>query len=641
MLRSLEVARVEALDPAIDFGDTGLWEWVFGTAHGEVDPDHPANRRIALLEMAPRNPRGRVEYATEVHLLRPRDPSRGNGRLLLEITNRGRKMLFANLGDAAAGSNLPRSADEFGNGFPMRLGFTLAWAGWDPLAPRGKDGLVLQAPVAIGPGGAIVQRVREEFVSGTRAGVLEVFRLSHAAASTDPARARLTVRARQSDTPRELPQQAWRFDDPRTVRLTDAADTHPGWLYTLHYDAIDPRVQGLGFAAQRDLVAWLRHSPQGHALMGRPLTHALALGISQAGRYLRDHIGQGFNRDEQGHRVFDGVLSHIAGAGRVFLNTPFGQAGRTATQHEDHDFPENDFPFASACITDPLTGRRDALLRGDASDPKLIEVNTSTEYWQKGASLLHTDPLGRHDLALPGDTRVFLVAGTQHGGRAGTPADRGPAHHPRNPHNPMPLLRALLVALDDWVAHGRQPPPSAVPTLADGTLVEASALGFPSIPEVLVAGASNRIAPPGDWVDPVASPRAWRPLVCKVDGDGNELAGVRLPDIAVPLATYTGWNLYRQPYPEGELADRDGSRLPFAPDRAAREALGDPRPSVAERYRDADDYVERVRAVVVELQDRRLLLADDARALVARARDAYVRACAQSGGASGELRTGS
>lgn len=626
MLRDVAIERIEPLDEALVFGDTGPWEWVYGTARGEVDPEHPANRRIALLDRAPRNERGCVEYATDVHLLRPRDPARAHGRLLFEVCNRGRKLLFANLGDALAGGNLPRTAAEFGNGFPMRLGHTLAWAGWDPHAPRARDGLALSAPIATDAGAPIVQRVRESFVSGTRSGPLEVFRLSHPAAEPDPRRARLTERERQSDPSRELPASAWSFVDARTVRLTGGAAPRPGWIYTLHYDAVDPPVQGLGFAAQRDLVAWLRHAPEAALLTGRMPAHTLALGISQAGRFLRDFIGRGFNRDEQGRRVFDGALVHIAGAGRVFLDQPFAQAGRTVTQHEDHDFPENDFPFACASLTDPLTGRRDGLLRGDGSDPLLIEVNTSTEYWQKGASLLHTDPLGRRDLEATAGTRLFMIAGTQHGGRAGAPADPGPAVNPRNPHNPMPVLRALLVALDAWVVHGRPPPDSAVPRLADGTLVDAAALRFPAVPGAAVARASHRLSPPGDWVDPVCASRAWTTLVCQIDADGNEIAGVRLPEVAVPLATLTGWNRYRAPYPEGELADRDGSRLPFAADADARRALGDPRPSVAERYRDADDYVGRVEAVVGALCERRLLLPEDALAMIGLARERFARA---------------
>jgi hypothetical protein len=621
MLRHLEIRSVQALDAALVFGAAGRHEWVVATAFGEVDPAHPGNRGIALIECAPRNARGLVEYATEVHVLRPCDPALGNRGLLYEVNNRGRKMLFGTLADAPSGGNEPRSASDFGNGFPMSLGFTLVWSGWDPDAPTARGGLALQAPVARRDGQPIILPVRDEFVSATRAGELATFRLSHAAAFPQPARARLTRRARPHEPPQPLPAEDWRFIDARTVALREGLQPLPGWLYELHYDAIDPRVQGLGFAATRDLVSHLRHHPEALALTGQPIERCLAIGISQAGRYLRDHIGQGFNRDEQGRRVFDGVLSHIAGVGRVFLNAPFAQPARTATQHEDHGYPENAFPFASARLTDPLSGRCDALLREDGCDPRLIEINTATEYWQKGASLLHTDPMGERDLTLPSGTRVYLVAGTQHGARAGTPGDVGPAVNPRNPHSPMPVVRALLVALDAWVRDGVEPPPSQVPRLADGTLVPAEQIGFPAIPGVAVADRTHRIGLPGDWVHPQDSPRAYRTLVCRVDEDGNEVAGIRLPEVAVPLATLTGWNLYRAPWPEGELADRDGSRIPFPADPAQRQAGGDPRRSVAERYPSPGSRAAQVRAVVEALLAQRLLLPQDAAAPISAAQN--------------------
>ena len=224
-------------------------------------------------------------------------------------------------------------------------------------------------------------------------------------------------------------------------------------------------MQGLGFAATRDFVSWLQHDPKAAEVTGRPISHALAIGFSQAGRYLRHHSRAGFNRDEQGRKVFDGIHSHIAGVGRLFFNMPFSQPARTNTQHEDHAFPESWFPFSTATLEDPLTKQKGSLLRGDGSDPLLIETNTSTEYWQKGASLLTTDPLGTKDVALPDNSRAYMIAGTQHGGRAGATTDPGPNVNPRNPHNPMPAVRALLVALDDWVVSGKAPPPSRVPTL--------------------------------------------------------------------------------------------------------------------------------------------------------------------------------
>ena len=620
MLLSFSIQAVEPLAEGAAFGQAGAYERVIATARGEVDPADPANKGIALIDKAPRNARGKVEYATDVFILRPKDFSKGNGRILYEVNNRGRKMLFGNIADGPQGVNDPKTLADLGNGFPLRLGYTIVWSGWDPDAPRANMGLALTAPVATDNGQPIVQTVREEFVSGTRVGILEVFKLSYEAATLEQPRARLTVRERAADEPRELPLNQWSFIDGRSIKLRDGTKPKPGYLYEFHYEAKNPKVQALGFAATRDVVSWLRHDPDAVQATGRKITHALAIGFSQAGRYLRNHISEGFNRDEKGRRVFDGIHSHIAGIGRVFFNTPFAQPARTGTQHEDHDFPENAFPFSTATLSDPLTGKTGSLFRGDGSDPLLIETNTSTEYWQKGASLLHTDPQGTQDIALPANARVYMIAGTQHGGRAGATTDSGPNINPRNPHNPMPAVRALLVALDNWVVSGNAPPPSRVPTLADGTLVDADKAGFPAVPGAAIVRTTNRIAPPGDWVHPKPADRAYRTMVCKVDADGNEAGGIRLPDIAVPLATYTGWNEYRPPYPAGEIADRDGSCLPFPIDKTAREASGDPRLSVAERYGSGADYVARVQAVVAALLADRLILPEDAETYIERAR---------------------
>jgi Alpha/beta hydrolase domain len=618
VLLSLDIERIEPLADGAPFGEAGAYERVIAKAKGEVDPKDPANKGIALIDKAPLNADGKVEYATDIFILRPKDPARGNGRILYEVNNRGRKMLFGNIADGPQGMNDPKTMADVGNGFPMRRGYTIVWSGWDPDAPRANMGLGLTAPVATDNGKPIAKTVREEFCSGTRVGNLEAFKLSYEAATLEQPRARLTVRERASDEPRELPLNQWSFVDGRSIKLREGTKPKPGYLYEFHYEAKNPKVP-LGFAATRDVVSWLRYDPAALEATGGKITHALAIGFSQAGRYLRNHISEGFNRDEQGRIVFDGIHSHIAGVGRIFFNTPFGQPARTGTQHEDHDFPENEFPFSTATLADPLTGRKGSLFRGDGSDPTLIETNTSTEYWQKGASLLHTDPLGQADVTLPANSRVYMIAGTQHGGRAGAPTDPGPNRNPRNPHNPMPAVRALLVALDEWVVSGKEPPPSRVPTLAAGTLVEPDKTGFPAVPDAAVVKVTNQVAPPGDWVHPKPAEKAYRTLVCKVDADGNEAAGVRLPDIAVPLATYSGWNEYKPPYPAGELADRDGSCLPFAVDKAARQAAGDPRPSIAERYKSGADYIAKVQAVVSALQKDRLLLAEDAERYLERA----------------------
>jgi hypothetical protein len=558
--------------------------------------------------------------------LRPADPTKGNGTILFVVTNRGRKFLLPWIQDAvpvAAGAiNDPKTAAHAGDGYAFRAGYTIVWNGWDPDAPKANGGMTIRIPVATDGGKPIVETIRDEFVFGTRLPATRpAAPLSYPAASTDQAAARLTVRARETDPPREIPASGWAYDGGQAIKLLpEGTKFQPGYIYDFHYPAKDPKPLGIGFAATRDLVAYLRaDAPDaaGHPNpAGGKVSHVLALGISQSGRYLRDFIGQGFNKDESGTKVFDGVLAHISGIGRVFLNQPFGEPSRTSTQHEDHFFPENAFPFAHAAVKDPVTGKAGALLRGDGFDPLIIETNTSTEYWQKGASLLHTETLGGADLKIPDNVRLYMIAGTEHGGRAHLEAKPGSCVNPQNPHSPAPALRALLATLQAWVADGTKPPESRVPTLAAGALVPADRTGFPDLGGIAIAHTTNRVAPLADWVDPKPAQLAWVSLVSKVDADGNEVAGLRLPDIAVPIATYTGWNLYKAPYPEGELCDRNGSYIAFAKTKAEREAKGDPRPSLEERYGTHDAYVEKVRASAEDLVKARLLLAEDARAYV-------------------------
>ena len=593
MITAIDITSRAPFVGGASFVAVGPYERLDGVAIGEIDPAHPANRGIVNLDKAPRNARGLVEYRSDICILRPADADKGNGRILYEVNNRGRIMLFANLCAGKPG-NQPQDVADLGNALPLRLGFTLVWSGWDPGAPRANGGLGLDAPVATDNGAPIVRRIREEFISGTRGGELRQFRLAYEATRHDEAV--LTVRRTQTAPRRPVP---FEFIDARNIRLANGALPEPGSIYELRYHATNPRVLGIGLAATRDIVSHLRYSAGGHDLIGRRPTHALGFGISQAGRYLRDHLSLGFNRDETGARVFDGVFTHVAGIGRVFLNTEFGQPARTRTWHEDHGFPEIEFPFATG-----------DLLRGD--DVKVIETNTSTEYWQKGASLLHTDPDGLRDAPLPANVRGYYLPGTQHGGKAGMPRDPGPCTNPRNWHDPMPAIRALLVALDEWVAGGREPPPSRLPRIADGTLVRADAVAWPKLAALVPPRAADDVVELGDWTDPRPPSRAWQALVPQVDADGNEIAGILLPDIAVPRGTFTGWNLYKEPLPAGELADRDGTYLAFARTRAEREASGDPRASMEERYPTHDDYAACVGEIITALHHARLLLDENA-----------------------------
>ena len=613
---SLRIDTIEPFAGGQSFGASGAYERVIGVAKGELDPADARNAGIVGLAQAPRNAAGKVEYETDFFVMRPVDPAKGNHHLLFDVLNRGNKVATNRLNTTTPkdDSNDPMTLAQAGDGFLYRRGYTIAWAGWDPDSPRTNHGMTLRIPALPD----VQQDIRDEFVSGTRGGPMTRFKLSYAAASLDQTQATLTRRARAGDTPEPVPSAQWAFEDDRTIVLRPEGTVPAfGIIYQLNYRARAPWVSGIGFAAQRDVAAYLRSGAKDSPARG--IKAAIVFGVSQSGRFVRDFIKLGFNQDETGHKVFDGALSHIAGIGGVFLNAPFAQPFRTRTQHEDHAMPENAFPFSAALSRDPVSGRAGALLRHGRFDPLLIETNTDAEYWQKGASLLGTDPTGVRDLSLPGNTRLFLISGSQHTGRHGSTDAAGPCANLRNPHDPYPALRALLVALDEWVTTGRPAPASLVPRIADGTLIPAARLGFPALPGFMTAAAPNRIDPVGDWVHPAAGPSPYVALVPTVDRDGNDRAGLRLPDVAVPVGTHTGFNVYKAAALSGEMCDRDGSYLPFA--RAAGDKVsGDPRASLTERYGSAAGYAGLVKAAARALVTDRLLLREDADRYVAEAK---------------------
>jgi hypothetical protein len=587
---------------------------------------------IVNLDKAPLNATGKVEYEADFFVLRPADRARGNGKIIYDVTNRGRLNFHWRFTESKKRSNNPLTVDDAGDGLFFRDGYTFVWSGWDPDAPRTANGLAMKPVIATDGGKPIVRAIREEFISGTRvrgdggspsAGT--VFRLTYEAASLEPAAAKLRVRRSEGAPRREVPAGGWAFVDERAIKLLpEGTKAEVGSIYEFHYQAKNPRVLAAGMAATRDLVSFLRYETRDAKGTPNPAAAAmkrvLAFGSSQSGRFLRDYVRDGFNQDESARKVFDGVLAHTAGVGGVFLNEEFAQPNRTSTQHEDHTFPEAAFPFSTARMSDPVTGKTGALFRNDGFDPLWMETNTSTEYWQKGASLLVTDPLATRDVELPPNARSYLLTGTQHNAVAWMRSTRGSCANARNPHNPVPLQRALFKALDEWV-DGNAPPASRTPRLKDGTLTTVEKLKFPAIPGVQVPGRMHEIGVIRDWKKPeIDMTKPYRPLVAQVDVDGNETAGVLLPDIAVPLATYTGWNLYRAPFPDTELCDRDGTYSPFPRTRAEREASNDPRRSLEERYGSHANYVAKYQEAVQKLVKERLLLPEDGQRFMARVR---------------------
>jgi hypothetical protein len=632
--------RIDSLVPFAEgyaFGKTGPYERLKGVARGTLDPLAPQNACIVDLDKSLRNARGLVEYEVDVDILRPVDATNSNRLLFYEVTNRGNKLLGRLLHGVSSAIptdlNDPLTLAHAGNGLLFERGATLVWSGWDATVPNRNANLCARLPLALEDGKPMVRRIREEFQVGKRIAAAETLALTYPAASLDKRKARLMMRRRESDPRIEIPADQWAFADPRQVRLLpQGTPLIPLAIYEFWYEATESRVAGIGFAAVRDLISSLRHD-SASPLAASPPRYTMGFGISQGGRFLRHFLDLGMNCDGAGRRVFDGVFSHTAGAGKLFANHSFAEPNRTAAQHEDRRYPEAWFPFSTSDATDPFTTKTGSILRGDGTDPLIIQTNSSSEYWQKGASLVTIDALGEADLAMPDNSRVYLIAGTQH---ATSPpaAARGPNANQGNPQSQAPAVRALVVALEQWLIDGTQPPPSRVPSLAEGTAVAAASIRFPSAPDFATPRGSNVITTPVDWIDPPGSPdsKADQPagryvtLVSAIDADGNEVAGIRLPPVAVPLATYAGWNVYRD-NPD-ELADRDGSQIPFARTKADREATGDSRPSLQERYRSLADYVARVQACVDALVADRLLLPADANAYVdaAKASDSFAAA---------------
>ena len=607
-----EVTRFDVLStvrPALDgrsFGFHGPAEKITARATISVDPDDPRNAVIADLALAPRNAAGRVEAVADVVILRP--AGGGNGTLLLELPNRGRKTMPQLFDDAADGpaQRLER-AEDAGLGFLLGQGYSLAWVGWQAGLAPGPNVLCLEAPVLPGVTGLS----REEFVFDHGRDPATAT-LSYPAA-TVPGDAALTVRARTEDPRGRPPDLSFRFTDASTVEINRPAGFDAGAIYELIYTARDPVVAGLGFAAVRDVAAFLRREAAGNPL-GRSIARAYAHGSSQSGRALRDFLYLGFNEDERGRPVFDAINPHIAGTRRTFTTARFAQPGRNPSHHTDRLYPADQFPFTYAETVDPLSGRRDGLLRrcrASGTCPKVFQTDSTYEFFGARASLLVTDPAGRPLSLLP-EVRAYMIAGAPHFAAADAAVTRTAACAlPLNPVNAGPTMRALLVALDRWARDGEEPPASRTPDLADGTLVPPSDPA-PAIPGLPYAGLHT----PAHLVDHGSMPPAvvgrYPVFVPRMDGDGLPVAGVRPPAVAAPRATYTGWNPRAEGYASGALCTNMGATVPFAATRAEREAAGDPRPSIEERYPTEAAYVAAVRAAADRLLADRLLLPEDA-----------------------------
>jgi hypothetical protein len=623
------------------FGDVGPYEKLRGRAYGEIDPEDPRNAIITDIELAPRNASGMVEYSMDVYILKPADPSRGNHKLVVDVNNRGDKR-FAQLNDSPF-MNDPTTAADAGAAFFLERGYALAWNGWDISAAPGDDRLTITVPVVRRPDGSPITGPSYEYISVNNATTMS-YRLAYPAATLDRDQATLTVKRLLNDAPTTIDPSGWEYVDEGTIRLLPAGTAlEQSHIYEFTYTAKDPLVAGLGLAATRDFVSFLRHATVDDRGVANPLAedvqHTFTWAVSQPGRYLNDFQTLGFNEDEQGRRVLDGIENWVAGGTGVALNVRFAQPARTERNRQNHFYPEGVFPFAYPAIHDPVSGRsggRAERCLASETCPKVFEINSANEYWVKAGSLLHTDTAG-NDLPDPAHVRFFLIAGAQHG-RGST--SLGVCQQPRNPTDAAPAMRALFVALDEWVVDGVAPPESRVPRVADGTavfvepqadtvtgVVQQTALGFPTIPGVTYTGVVTtrrlfdfgpsfdegivtRVAP--TFVDRPAYPS----FVSKTDEDGNEIAGIRLPPVAAPVATTTGWALRRAEFGLNDGCEGAGQRIPLARTEADRRQANDPRLSLEERYGTHAGYVRAVAAAARELMSERLLLDHDAQRYV-------------------------
>ncbi|MFT5469844.1 MAG: hypothetical protein ACI8UO_004967 [Verrucomicrobiales bacterium] len=635
----IQIDKREPFADGHNFGRTGAYEIVEGRLFFETDPSSEVNARITDLDLAPTNKSGKVEFWADFFLLKPIDPERGNGCLVYDVHNRGSKLVLWTFNEGER-TNQPSTMEHAGNGFLLEQGYSLLWTGWNgDVVEDGEHRLLAGLPIAAaaeGDGpltGRNYVEISVDEPTKSRPFFWSPWGTSDAypAASLDNSDATLTMRERRSDPAVQIPSEDWSFarweDDkliPDATSLYVKDGLKPGWLYDLVYTARDPRVSGLGLAGLRDAISFFRHSQTDNPLADS-IDRTCIFGISQSGRFIHHFLYEGLNTDEAGEQVFDGAIIHVAGAGKGFFNYRFAMATVYGTQHRGNLSPADFFPFAPMPQTDPITGQSGdslARLRKSGHVPKIFFVQTSTEYWERAASLLHTDVEGKRDLELDPDVRIYLIAGAAHLGAV--PAERGTSQNPRNPlRHRGPVLRALLAAMDNWLTTETEPPASRYPRIDDGTLVslETFRTQFPKIPSVNLPKAHNqplRLDPGPRWhtegIADHAPPKTGKPfvtLVPAVDSDGNDLAGIRLPEIAAPLATFAGWNLRT---PEigavGALTGLHGSYLPFA--KTKQDRGNDSRLSIEERYPDRAAYLEAYADAVLRLQADGFLLERDA-----------------------------
>lgn len=564
------------------------YEIITGKLRFEIDPKRPQNAIIADVDLAPVNAAGKVAFVADLRLWKPKDVSRSNGVVWVEIPNRGGQ---ASLSEWVA-----------------KAGFTLVNVGWEFDVPAKKDQMRLEVPRARNADGSPIRGVVSALFAPDK--VMEEKELTDLAdyppVDIEGKDSRLIIRDQAAyPAGQEVPREQWSLENGR-IRLKGGFE--PGKTYEVFYLAEAPPIAGLGYAAIRDAVAWLKHDPASPA----KVKHAYAFGASQCGRFLRDFVYLGFNTDEQDRMALDGIMSHVAGAGRLVLNQ------RWSTPRAISGYYTASYPFADTAQRDAVSGQNEGVLANPRVKhaPKIFYTNMAAEYWGAGrvGALTHTTPDGKQDIGLPDNVRSYFFASTSHGPSSFPPTSQVKGSPLANPVNANPAILALRLAMHRWVSEGIEPPPSVHPKLSDGTLVPASEVRWPKVPDLAAPNASKaggRIRNPqlpGGAGEGTELPL----LVPQCDADGNDLGGIRVPDVAVPLGTGTGWVFrpaeFGSPH---EFYLLRGAWVPFAKTKAEREAANDPRLSLEERYGTKDAYLDQVKASAQKLIEQRFLTDTD------------------------------
>ncbi len=640
---ALKILKREPFAAGRSFGDVGPYDQITAIATFAIDPKHARNRDIVDIDLAPRGADSMVTFLSDVVILVPKDIAKGNGAIFYDVNNRGNKLALG-MFNRPPGGPAPDAKNPAGDGFLMRKGYTVVWSGWDGEIVPGEGRLLLQPPQARLNGELVRGMVRQETSSDSRVSSMPLSRRpnhgSYPPTKDGLEKAVLTKRPTETGKREVVPREKWKLDVKGIIDLNVGVSQtlpqimleiedgfEPGALYELVYEGEGSLVQGTGFAGVRDLISFLRHDASDKNPLrkadGKPaINRAFCFGVSQSGRFQRHLLYQGFNEDVEGRIVFDGLIPHVAGGGLGFFNHRFAQPNRHNGQHEDHLYPADVFPFTYGPSTDPYLKKTDSILGRYAkskTQPKIMHTQSAAEYWHRAGSIVHTDPLGTTDADIPENVRIYAFGGTQHG-PAAFPPTKGVSDNYTNFGDYRPFLRGLLIALDDWVRDGKAPPPSVYPRFSDRSLVgwTQEATGFPKIPgvrfpKVIQQPSYNDFGP--DFltkkiisIEPPKVIADYKVLVPRSDADGNDVGTLLPVEVAVPLGTYTGWNLRRKEAgADGMLTSLQGSFIPF-PVMAKKD---DPRTPISKRYDDVKSYRMHLDDVAANMVKERYILEED------------------------------